>query len=197
MDTEIETAFPAVIASYLRHLLEDLGLTAVLPAGELDAALQDIQLGLGQVLADVERAQRRRIPLSQAVRFHADFPYLGRLHGWIQDAFVAAMPSEFVAIMRRLKYMSPPAWTETFLDDLCVVARSTAARPEERALARLLIFEGLRVNLFMASYKTSGQFEGVGGCRRDLDELADEQLMKLLLVPLDIDASVPYRPFTT
>ena len=137
------------------------------------------------------------VPLGIAVHAHEQYPYLGRFHGFLQDAFVMALPPELELIMRRLLTMPPPEWEQPLLDELCVVARSDQALPEERALARLLVFEGIRVNLTMVAYRTHGHFEGIGGCRRDLDRVADKDLANLLAIPQSVDASTPYRPFTT
>ena len=59
------------------------------------------------------------------------------------------------------------------------------------------VFEGIRVNLTMVAYRPHGHFEGIGGCRRDLDRVADKDLANLLAIPQSVDASTPYRPFTT
>lgn len=184
------------LRGHLTQLVADLGFSTFLPQAALDAALTDLELGVGQLLADVERAQRRNIPLRVAV--HDDgFPYLARFHGHLHDAFVMEVPSELVPILRRLVRMPSPQWSQELLDDMCIVARSPRARPDERALARLVIFEGVRVNLFVAAWRTDGGFEGIGGSRRDLDDIADAELARLLAIPLAEDATERYRPFAT
>ncbi len=192
-----DESLPAFMRTHLLRLLDEAGIAALVPREVLEEGLRDIELGAGQLLADVERAHRRGVSFADAVHAHDQFPYLGRFHGFLHDAFLLELPEELMPIMRRLQTMQTPTWAQNLLDDFCVVARSTHARPEERALARLLIFEGVRVNLFIAAYRTNGGFEGLGGCRRDLDVLADQQLGALLAIPLEVDASTNYRPFLT
>lgn len=151
-------------------------------------------LGLGQLLADVERAARQRVPLGHAVHAHESFPYLGRFHGFLQDAYTMELPPELAPIMGRLVRKPPPRWFGELTEQVCVVARASAAQPEERAFARLMVFEAIRVSLGFATYRSNGGFEGVGGCRRDLDHIASDQLEHLLRVPLAVDAREPYRP---
>jgi hypothetical protein len=148
-------------------------------------------------LADVERARRKGVSLGHAVHAHEQYPYLGRFHGIMHDAFVIELPQELAPIMRRLIRRPPPGWGRELMDQLCVVARATAALPEERAFARLMLFEEIRASLALAAYRTNGGFEGVGGCRRDLDEIAGHELDKLLDTPLALDATAPYRPLIT
>jgi hypothetical protein len=182
-----------VVREHTKHLFDELGFASVFPIETLDAGLADIELGLGQLLADVERAWRRNIPLSYAVHDHEAFPYLGRFHGLLHDAFVQDVPAELLPLMRQVVQTSTPGWAADLTDALCIVARSTNARSDERSLARLFVFEGLRVNLLMAAYRTNGGFEGLGGCRRDLDEVAAEQLAELLALPLaESDADLPF-----
>lgn len=182
---------------HLLRLLEDAGLRTLVPPETLDQGLTDLELGLGQLLADVERARRKGVSLGLAVHAHEQFPYLGRFHGFLHDAFVMELPSELAPIMRRFVGRPPPGWIRELMDQLCVVVRATAAQPEERAFARLLLFEEVRLSLSLAAYQTNGGFEGVGGCRRDLDEIAGIELDKLLDIPLELDATTPYRPLIT
>lgn len=185
------------VRHYLRRLLDEAGLSALVPPAALDEGLTDVELGLGQLLADVERAHRKGQSLGLAVHAHEQYPYLGRFHGMLHDAFVLELPSELAPIMRRLVGRPPPGWLRELMDQLCVVARATAAQPEERAFARLLLFEEVRLGLGLAAYQTNGAFEGVGGCRRDLDEIAGREVDKLLQVPLELDAMTAYRPLIT
>lgn len=181
---------PPLAVSLQRHflqLLEDTGLTATVPPHELQAGLTHIQLGLGQLLADVERARVRGIPLNVAVHAHESFPYLGRFHGWLHDAFVMQVPGEIVPIARRILSIPTPAWTVELQNAFSIIARSGLARSDERALATLLLFEGIRFNLFIAAYRMNGWWEGVGGCRRTLDDLAWKEAEVVLAMPMRAD----------
>ncbi len=195
--TDEQNHLATSVRLHLLRLLDDAGLSALVPPEALDRGLADLELGLGQLLADVERAQRGGVSLGDAVHAHERYPYLGRFHGLLQDAFVIELPPELAPIMRRFLQRPPPGWLRELMDQLCVVARTTAARPEERAFARLLLFEEIRSNLSLAAYQTNGSFEGVGGCRRDLDEIAASELEKLLAIPLAFDATTTYRPLIT
>ncbi len=188
-DDDLEGSLATVVRGCLERLFADAGFDALVPREVLRAGLEDLELGLGQLLADVERASRRGIPLNVAVHDHEAFPYLGRFHGLFHDAYLQELPAELVPLMRRIVRMPTPSWTSELLDALCIVVRSDTARVEERAFARLLMFEGIRVNLFMSAYRTGGRFEGVGGCRRDLDDVAAGVLAKLLARPLQTDDS--------
>jgi hypothetical protein len=161
-----------IVQSHLARLIGDTGLGQLIPAHELTAALEDIGLGVGQLLADVERATRRKVRLDLAVHDHEGFPYLSRFHGWMQDAFVMELPSELLPIMRRLLRTPPSNWMIDTHNSLSTIARSSAARASERALATLMLFEGIRANLSVSAYRMNGGWEGVGGCNRDLDALA-------------------------
>ena len=50
----------------------------------------------------------------------------------------------------------------------------------ERALMEFLLYEGLRLNLVVAAWRDDAQFSGVGGRFELLDQIADEELQKLL-----------------
>jgi hypothetical protein len=145
----------------------------------------------------VELARRQGVSLGEAVHAHERYPYLCRVHGLLQDAFVIELATELAPILRRFICRPPPGWTRHLMDQLCVVARARAAAPEERALARFLVFEEIRLSLGLAAYRTDGGFEGVGGSRRDLDAIAGRELDKLLAIPLELDATTPYRPLVT
>lgn len=193
----VNDSLPAVVRAHLLRLCRDLGFQELFPDKLMEEGFADLELGLGQLLADVERAHRRNVPLGVAVHAHEQYPYLGWFHGSLQDAYRMALPAELIPIMRRMVHAPPPSWVGETLENLCVVARSDRARPEEAALARLLIFEGIRVNLSIAAYRTNGEYEALGGDARELDEIADKQLETLLAIPLAVDATTEYRPFTT
>jgi hypothetical protein len=176
-----------VVGGHLKRLVHEIGLGSIFPQEVVDAGLDDLELGLGQLLADVERSSRRGLPLNVAVHDHEGYPYLGRFHGFLHDALVNDVPAELLPLMRRVVRMPAPGWTSDMIDALCIVARSTLARSDERALARLLVFEGIRMNLFMVAYRTNGGFEGLGGSRRDLDDVAAAQLAQLMSFPVQHD----------
>lgn len=196
----MESPSHAITATVRRNLLRvfhDTGLNEVLDDDLIEAGLEDLELGLGQVLADVEKANRRGVRLSTAVHTHEQFPYLARVHGLLADSLVGEVPDELLPWVRKAVRLPPPADATELRNALCVVARSNSAQVAERALARFALFEGIRVNLFVAAWRTEGSFEGLGGCARDLDDIADEQLEALLRIPLAEDADEPYRPFET
>ena len=182
-----------VVRQHLRRVIDHMDLGSLIPAEVIEQGLDDLELGLGQLLADVERAARKGIPLDHAVHAHESYPYLGRFHGLIQDIYTAELPAELEPIVRRLVGRPPPEWVGGLMEQLCVVARAEGARPEERAFARLMVFEAIRVNLGFAAYQSRGAYEGAGGCRRDLDEIASDKLERLLHIPLQVDAGEPYR----
>lgn len=183
------------VRAHVRRAVMDLGLQGLLPDETIDEGLDELMLGLGQLLADVERAHRRRAPLGDAVHAHEDYPYLGKFHGFVNDALTAPVPPDVVPLMRQLARKPPPAWLPSLVDALSVVARSAAARPEERAFARLTLFELLRMKLGYVAYRTEGSYEGTGGSRRELDTIASDELEAMLAVPLTEDATEPYHPW--
>lgn len=185
------------VRQYFLRLLEDAELRALVPPAVLEEGLADLEIGLGQLLGDVERASRKGVSLGHAVHAHEQYPHLSRLHGILHDAFVIELPPELAPIMRRLIGRPPPGWIGELVDQLCIVVRAADASPQERAFARLVLFEIIRLNLGFAAYRTNGGFEGVGGSRQDLDEIASEQLEQLLAIPLEMDAVKPYRPLIT
>lgn len=182
-----QPALAEIVRSHLQRLLEDTGFDQFIPAHELSAALEDIGLGLGQLLADVERAMRRSIRLDLAAHDHEGFPYLSRFHGWLQDSFVMELPSELLPIVRRFLRTPPSAWMVDTHDSLSIVARSAAATASERALSTLMLFEGIRANLSVYAYRMNGRWEGGGGCNRDLDALAWDRTVNVLEMPLRAD----------
>lgn len=192
-----EQPLALALREHLAQLVGDIGLAELVPRPVLEEGLADLELGIGQLLADVERAARRGVPLREAVRAHDTYPYLCRFHGHFNDALVMNLPEELIPLLRRFVRMPPSAWTGPMMDDLCVIARSPRARPDERALARLMIFEGIKLNLQLTAWRTNGRFEGLGGDSRDLDAIADGELGKLLDIPLAEDALESYRPFQT
>jgi hypothetical protein len=161
----------------------------------LQRDLAALEIRTGRILSDVELAHLAGAPLHEAVHAHEAYPHLARAHGLLRDALLKNVPGELVPLARSVLSRPPPDWAAEFRDDLCIVARSTEASSAERALCRLLIFEGIWLNLFIAARRTNGRFEGAGAGGRDIERAAGETLAHLLAVPLDEDASGDFRAF--
>jgi hypothetical protein len=196
-----EPQSPSFVSAFQNHILralDELDDALNLPREELERGVAMLGLGIGQVLAEVERAHIRRLPLSEAVHSHETYPYLSRLHCQLRDALLGEVPLELEPFVRSVVQLPVPDWALELRNDLCVVARSTTAGAEERALCRLLLFEGIWLNLFLAAWRTNGRFEGMGASARDVERVANDTLESLLAIPLMEDATGDaFRPYET
>jgi len=94
-DVSMETSSQGIIVTVRRNLLRmfaGTGLVDIVGPDIIEAGLEDLELGLGQLLADVEKASRRGVRLSTAVHTHEQFPYLARFHGLLADSLLGQVP---------------------------------------------------------------------------------------------------------
>jgi hypothetical protein len=178
------SSFISAIGDHVMRAILDLGLDEFVSPEVIERDLAVFQVRLGQIISDVELARLRGVPFHVAVHAHEVYPHLSRAHGLLRDALLREVPTELLPLARAIVSRPPPDWAPDFRSDLCIVARSCEAKPEERALCRLLLFEGLWFNLFMAARQTNGRFEGAGAGGRDIERAASESFEKLLTVPL-------------
>src|SRR5262249_25309922 len=83
----------------------------------------------------------------------------------------------------------PPA-LEDLQRGLAALAASDDAPPASRALARLFLFEALRVNLIVAEHLSGSSIAAVGGLPADIDAIAEAEVDRYVALAAEIDAEV-------
>ncbi|MCH9681598.1 MAG: hypothetical protein K0V04_09205 [Deltaproteobacteria bacterium] len=144
--------------------------------------LGDLRAELETVAHQARDALDQGIPLSCAVA-DPQFPELVQFHQDLRDALFVELPGDL------------RSWVEGgvdradhgavgFVDALADLARAAGpsddpSAPLQRALAELLVFEGLRLRLLLAVWGTE-DFERLGGEDSDIDAIAWAEVEQLL-----------------
>ncbi len=157
----------------------------------------DLRSELEQVAQQALEALEEGIALSEAVTLPR-FEALMQFHQDLRDSLFVELPKELRGWVEQGVETDQPETALGFVDALAQLAREAGesdspAAPLQRALAQLLVFEGLRLRLLVAVWKTE-DFERLGGEESDIDEIAWEEVVQLIDDPALDDARV--RPGT-
>jgi hypothetical protein len=162
-------------------------------ATSAEVDLRALQGELDRVAAEALMALEEGSPLGEAVH-DPRFPALRQFHQDLRDALFLEIPASLRPWVESLNAGSRSAGA--LGDVLTTLARhdsTDAAEPSnadlQRALARLLVYESVRLRLLVAAWR-SEEFERLGGEESDVDEIAWEEVEALLADPAIDDASV-------
>jgi hypothetical protein len=148
---------------------------------DLTAEFEVLQLKAAAVAAEVLLAERMGVPLADAVNDDQGYPRLAHLHTFFADILTLQLPPELLQWTRSL-YERPPDATTTDgiqlrLGQLATSAETSAA---ERALARFVLFEWVRLGLALVDHQTEGKLALLDIRRRNLDSIAEKEVAKVM-----------------
>lgn len=184
------------IADAVAHALP--ALTGDATTGAVD--LGELEIELEAVAADALAARNAGLGLAEAVR-DPGYPDLVEFHQGLRDALLVEIPREIQPAVERVtgRQGAPPHALSEVADVLVGVARAPSPdRPDgpaalQQALAELLVFEAVRLPLLVAAW-SSEEFETLGGEERDVDDIAWEEVARVLPDPALDDTSVRALP---
>jgi hypothetical protein len=176
----------------LRHFLQEVGFDSIIRPADLEAGLEHIEVELQRIALDARVANTQGTRLVEAVSDFENYPHLARCHTAIDDILTMSLPPELEAWARNLvSAPEPPSFEGVRCALLSAAADSSNAT--RQALARLALFEGVRLNLvLMARWNPSETF-GVGMELKNLDEIAEDIVDRWLSEGPAIPANT--RPF--
>jgi hypothetical protein len=180
------------IHDILRDFAACLRLDDVIPSADIEAGLEHLEAEAERIALDAYSAQRRGVPLSEAACDFVNFPQLARFHAAVDDILSMSIPPELVTWVQSLLSMpEPPSFDG--MRTAMVAAAADPVHPRRQALARFALFEGVRLNLVLATRWFPHETIGVGVEMGDLDRIAEARVASWLAagpaVPNDV------RPF--
>ena len=179
---------PLAVATAVTHALPELASAA---AGPLD--LTSVQSDLESVAREAACARRLGVPLLDAVQ-SPDFPVLQAFHRGLRDALFLEIPGELDPWIRAVTQPRPgPEANGVASLQRRIVGFAQGAGPTrddeqatlQAALAELLVFESIRLQLMVLAF-SSDDFERVGGEESDIDAIAWGEV-RALLHRVDVD----------
>jgi hypothetical protein len=177
------------IRPLLQQFMDAVGISELLPdPTSVQAAIAEIEAALMGLAFEAHEAEVRCVTFDNACRDENNFPRLNRLHHGVCDMLTLELPPELVAWMRAL-FARPP---ENEANEIQLALGGMACSPipcPRRALARVLLFEGIRLALLMIDHLpqrlAQGQavvhrdgpgFVGIGAEPKDVDRVAAQEL---------------------
>jgi len=184
----------AVLPS-LRRVYESLGLAPdVMTPEELERGLDQLGARLNRLAVELVDAQAQGLRLAQAAANELDYPILHRLHLGIRDVLTLSLPPALAAWARQTLATPDTPALDDFQRGLAALAAAPpgerGASPASRALARLFLFEAVRVNLIVAEHLSGSSIAAVGALPADVDAIAEAEVDEYVARAAEIDAEV-------
>jgi len=180
----------AVLPS-LRRVYESLGLAPdVMTPEELERGLDQLGARLNRLAVELVDAQAQGLRLAQAAADELDYPILHRLHLGIRDVLTLSLPPPLAAWARQTLASPDTPVLDDFQRGLAALAAADDAPPASRALARLFLFEAVRVNLIVAEHLSGSSIAAVGALPADVDAIAEAEVDEYVARAAAIDAEV-------
>lgn len=159
----------------LREFALALRLHEVIDPSELELGIRHLEAEAKRIALDAHTAMTHPVPLAEAVHDVANFPHLARIHTAVDDLLTLSLPPPLVEwLMSLLAMPEPPAFDA--MRAALVVAAAAPQSPDRRALARFMLFEGVRLNLVLLAKWHPHETYGVGLELRDLDAIAEARV---------------------
>jgi hypothetical protein len=161
----------------LARLYAALGLTPELVGEEdLEHATAMLQARMRVLAEEVLEAEAAGRTLASAVTDEEAFPALHQLHVAARDLLTMSLPAPLARWVREALESPESPVSEELQRGLAALAAAPEAPPASRALARLLLFEAVRVSLLVAEHLSGTSIEAVGAGQRDVDEIAEQEV---------------------
>ena len=175
----------------LRRVYESLGLAPeVMTAEELERGLEQLGTRMGRLAVEVADAQAQGQRLAAAAENELDYPILHRLHNGVRDVLTLSLPPALVAWAKQALAAPESPMLDDFQKGLAALAASPEAAPASRALARLFLFEAVRVHLLVAEHLSGTSIASVGALPSDLDAIAEAEVDFYIERAAEIDGEV-------
>jgi hypothetical protein len=161
----------------LRRVYESLGLApAVMSAEDLERGLAQLGTRLARLAVEALDAEAQGRRLSDAVADEHNFPALHRLHLGVRDLLTMSLPAPLIGWARQVLAAPESPVTADLQAGLAALAADAAAVPAARALARLLLYEAVRVHLIVAEHLSGSSIAAVGAAPADVDAIAEAEV---------------------
>lgn len=172
-----------VVNCFQQLLAGDPGFSDVVSAEELSAATTELTLIFAEIGTEALKAETRNVPLSEACSDAENYPRLYRVQTFASDILTHELPPN----LQEIAFKSI-RWTKKSLEEgkgdgipavlmeLGRIAVNCTAAPVERALARVGMYQMVRVMLLTVDLLSEGEIAGLALEREDLDILAEEAL---------------------
>lgn len=185
----------------LPMLLSDLAgsfkpalLEAGLSLDDLEAGLESLKYGAAKIGLEIGHAESLGIPIAEAVRDAEQFPAAHKLHNGIRNLLTLELPPELVGIAKSVMASPPAETTEALRAELARLACCLPHNQPERALARLLLFEAVRLNLLVLTWQDRTHLIRQGIEDETLDTLAEAEVEWLAQHPSIAEEGPEVRP---
>ena len=167
----------ASVAAAVTHLLP-------LPAAGGTPApfdLRELQTELDRLADEALRARDEGLSLLRAVR-DPRFPALQGFHQGLRDALFVEIPEELEPWAQAATDGPGNSPLQHMLVDFARAGDDDRRSALQAALAELLVFEAVRLRLFVTAFR-SDEFEVLGGEESDVDAIAHAEVRALLHLP--------------
>src|SRR5262252_6998046 len=147
----------------LRRIYESLGLAPdVVTPDELDRGIEQLGARLSRLALEAADAAAHGVRLAEAAENEHDYPIFHRLHVGLRDALTLSLPPALAAWARQVLARPESPIVDDFQRGLAALAASAEAPPASRALARLILFEAVRIHLVVAEHLSGSSIASVG-----------------------------------
>lgn len=173
-------------------MLTELNLGALAPSPEhLEQGLVELEAVLLRIANEAHEAEARRVPLIEAVQDDVTFPALHRLHVGVRDFLTFELPKPFIDWFTSFMERPTSPLGEELQVALGRMALSASVPAAGSALARVLLFEAIRLNVLLMDHIPAAVERGTDSSvaalavptlvrqavdDRDIDAIADRQL---------------------
>jgi len=179
------------VLSSLRRIYESLGLAPeILSAEELERGLEQLGTRLARLAVEVADAEAQGRRLAEAAANEMDFPMMHRLHLGLRDILTVSLPAPLAAWARQVLDGPESPIVDDFQRGLAALAASAEAPPASRALARLFLFEAVRVHLIIAEHLSGSSIAAVGALPVDIDAIAEDEVDRFVAAAAAGDAEL-------
>jgi len=128
--------------------------------------------------AEAQHAEAQGKTIGQASADPDNFQLLHVLHNGVQDFLTLEIPSELVPWARRVLRMPEPPIASEIQSLLGRLAIDPEAPPTQRSLARVLLYQGTRLQILLEEHLSGRSIAAVGAKPSDIDEIVDLQVSK-------------------
>lgn len=178
------------LVAVMMELLPDAGVEP----DDVRSGLAGIQYALGRLGLEAAQADSENLPAIEAVQQPGRFPLMHRVHLGVMDILTVELPPELADWARRLLRMSDSPLFESFRLQLARCACDPRTSPPERSLAQFLLFEAVRLNLLVMTWRSRRELFRGGLDEGALDRSAQDQVGWLLRHPKLLAGPTPMRP---
>lgn len=176
----------------LRDFIQHLGLAEVVPFEDMDHGLAHLEVELQRLALDAHAAIAQGIPFADATLDFENYPHLARAHAALDDILTLSLPPELETWVRKLLGTPEPPTFEGMRTALVATA-ADPSRPLQKALARFLLFEGVRLQLVVMVKWFPKETIGVGVGLGALSRIAEDRIQVWLAAEDPVPADT--RPF--